>query len=175
MEGDLTFATNDAGWIPIPVIGEAQMRIYRMTRGATISGKPRFAAVKPNTTDGTTGQRFTLQLWPTPDAVYTLTYRKIILASQLTQGNPYPYGGMMHAETLKESCLSMAELTMSDEKGVHWDRFMERLAASISMDRTAGQSRDYFGYNRDSSDLHERGNNTMYPRTLGCTVNGVQY
>lgn len=171
MEGDMTFAASDNVAGPVEIVGEHQIRKLREGNTSS-SGIPRFGSVRPKTTDGTTGQRFQLNLWPTPDAVYTLYYRYKLLPSALTSIAPYPYGGAPHAETLKASCLAAAEIDIDDEKGPRWAHFQAMLAASIAHDRLA-QPPEKLGYNGDYSDSQAR---RHYPvRLQNVSYNGVVY
>lgn len=151
IDGDLTFASDDAAYEPVRVIGEGQVRTYRMSGAATQDGVPRRAAIRPKSSDQTAGQRWELILWPTPDAVYTLTYRYFVLTNKLSDAAPYPLGSMAHSETVLASCIDKAALMMDDEKGPRRQEFMERLQSSIAHDRRAGQ--EFFGYNADNSEL----------------------
>jgi hypothetical protein len=171
MLGDLTFATVDNGWDRIRLVTEDEIRKLRQSPTNT-TGKPKFAAVRPRTTDGTTGQRFEIIYWPTPDAIYTLSYQYRILTSQLSSGAPYPYGGMLHAETIKAAIMAEAERTSDDEEGVHEAKYQKLLAQSIMVDQR-GEA-EYFGYNGDHSDLGTQGFNRR-DWMNSTTVGGVQY
>jgi len=145
----LTIVSTTRRW-PVMVRGEGQVRaLLRATTNTT--GKPQYVAVRPKAPTGTTGQRFELIVYPEPDAIYTLEYRRNILTIKLSTTYPYPLGGMAHAETLLESCLKVAELRGDDEAGVHTAAFAERLAASVSADRQAFAP-PTLGYNGDASD-----------------------
>lgn len=159
IDGDLTFGSNTQGYESIPIAGEGVIRRYRHQLGIQ-TARPRQAAVRPKASDQTTGQRFELLLWPTPDQVYTLSYRYVVLPNKLSALAPYPLGGMAHAETVLASCLAVAEHRFDDERGVRYERFMERLTASIAYDQRTRQ--EFFGYNADQSDgrdHHVRRNN----------------
>lgn len=154
MEGNLTFASADNAYTAIKLVGEGVIRNLQQ-RNTSATGKPRYAAVRPKASTGSTGQRFEILLWPTPDAVYTLTYKYAALLDKITASLPYPVGGMPHAETILESCLAVAEMRKDDEKGLHWTQFMERLAASVEYDKQINA--EFFGYNGDgSSDMPHR-------------------
>lgn len=168
-----TFATTDGAYNPVKVIGESQIRTLR--QGNTLTGIQRFAAIRMRSTDGTTGQRFEVIWWPTPDAVYTMGYRYRVQPDNLSDAAPYPYGGMVHAETILASCLAIAEERIKDERGVKWDSFMTKLAQSIAYDRSLGQQ--YFGYNGDRSDSRDSLSDRSH-RYIGnnnVTFNGVEY
>ena len=142
------FTVNETGrWYPIVHRDEEYLRILR-ARG-DVNGRPRYCALRPKTFAAATGQRWTLIIWPDPTAAWTLQYRYNVLVGAIS-GTQYPLGGMPHAETVKQSCLADAELRMNDDHGIHWERFMVRLAASVAADgRLAPET---LGYNADHSD-----------------------
>ena len=172
LDGDMYFDTAENISGPIEIIGEHQIRKMRESGGGTQSGIPRYGAIRPKAGTGTTGQRQELILHPRPAGIYTLHYRYKVLADAITSGAPYPLGGMAHAETLLASCLAAAENKLDDEKGVKWDYFMERLAASVSHDRKA-MPPEKLGYNGDASD----GESSPWPYSSNqrVTLNGATY
>ena len=162
--GDLTYPPSTASRAVV-LVSEPALRALRQNSPAT--GNPTHAALRPKTTDGSTVQGFEILFWPTPDAEGQLSCRYYVHPSALSHDNPYPYGGPAHAETILESCLSIAEQRLNDEKGLHWEKFLQRLAASIQYDlKTTGA--DFFGYNGDHSD----GNCFKHDRFDSVTVNG---
>lgn len=147
--GDLYHRTTSTAYCPVPVRGEA-MILRRRGESAQSSGKPQLAAVRPKATQGVIGQRHELLIWPTPDQAYSLNYRYRILPEALDSVRQYPYGGAAHAETIKAAVIAAAEEMIDDMRGIRFQSFMERLAASISQD---GQTMpDNLGYNADRSD-----------------------
>lgn len=153
LEGNLTFATNDDAWVSVTITSEQQIRELRQIT-TTNTGWPRLAAVRPilTPTAGATGTRYELLIWPEPDAIYTLSYRFNIMPEALTSGLPFPHGGLVHAETILESCLAVAERRLDDyESTYHHEMFTELLEASIQNDR-ALQVPHTLGYNADGSD-----------------------
>ena len=113
-------------------VGEARIRELRQFSDQT--GRPRVAAIQIKSSDGTTGQRRKVMWYPTPDQVFTLSYRYEAFNGKLSDSFPYPLGGMKHAEVIRESCLAAAEV-FDDTKGVHWNNFMMQLSAAIVRDR----------------------------------------
>jgi hypothetical protein len=95
-------------------------------------------------------QRHSFLVYPTPDAVYTMTFRYYHNPAALTTPKPYALGGPEHSETVLASCIAVAEETMDDQRGVRYQAFVERLAASISFDRHRKPKN--LGYNGDKSD-----------------------
>lgn len=155
LEGNLTYEPNVSG-LDIRVTGEGEIRRLRM-RDGTSTGRPYLAAVRSKAlmaSPVTVGQRQEILFHPAPSAAYVLSYKFHALPDKLNATDVYTYGGMAHAETLLESCLSVAEERENDgSHGPHWNAFMERLAASISFDRRLRPQ--YLGYNGDRSDERE--------------------
>ena len=148
--GLITYTDSDEQWYPIELTGEHRIRILRQRDYNSNKSDPRYAAVRPKSSDGGNGQRFELMLWPMPDAAYTLRYKYHALPSKITASKPYPLGGEIHSETILESCLAIAEQRLENSSGIHTQKFQERLAASCAMDRQL-QTPDTMGYNGDPS------------------------
>jgi hypothetical protein len=168
LEGSFTYQP-EVFKAPIQVVGEGLMRTMRMT---SATGFPRCVSIRPKTVPDSedTGQRFEALFYPTPDAAYELDYRYAVLPDKLTTTNAMPYGGVAMAETLLQSCLSVAEERENGVRGVHYQAFLERLAAAISFD--SRNRPDTLGYAYDRSD------ECFSPRHTGTgyvTYNGVQY
>jgi hypothetical protein len=168
--GDLTYEPN-VTYVPIRVTGEGQIRVQRM-KSANATGRPYCAAVRPKALVAGEGQRFELMLYPKPDAAYVLTYQYRANPSKIS-ASQYPYGGMMHAETLMASIFAAAALRLDDRRTERWDYFIERLAASIRIDEDT--SGDYFGYNSDMSDAFYQGQRSTYRDLHDVTYNGIAY
>ena len=164
IDGDLTYPPSAASRAVV-IVSESAIRTLRQNSPQT--GNPTHAATRPKTTDGVAGQVFEILFWPTPQSDSPLSYRYYVAPTALSHTNPYPYGPAAHSETILESCLSIAEQRLNDEKGIHWEKFLERLSASIQFDRkTSGP--DFLGYNADRSD----GGVFRYDRFDSVTVNG---
>lgn len=171
-EGVITvLSPTQVNW-PIYLYNEGIIReAYAMN--PTISGRPIQAAIQPlKGTTGTTGQRFQLFFFPSPDTNYSIQFQYYLLADFINGTISYAYGGMAHAETILESCLAIAEQRIDGSNTVHSGQFMTRLAASIGKDRQ--YKAQTLGYNRDLSD-----GNYAYRDWLhysdNILVNGVQY
>lgn len=130
--GPLTYGESESSVCYVKVVSDIQVRELRQR--SVGEGAPRYAAVQPVAGDGSTGQRSTLLLWPTPDSAYNLTYRYAILPDRLLDTRPYPLGGAAHAETIRQACLAAAERELNQEQGVHAASFAERLSASLAVD-----------------------------------------
>lgn len=150
-------------------VGEGNLRKLRQYKSR--SGLPQYVAIRPKITEGDSQQGFEAMFWPTPNSTDTVYYRYFVLPKSVDTDNPYPYGANAHAETIIESCLSIAEQRFEGEKGLHWEKFLERLAASVNYDQKTSRE-DYFGYNGDSSDISGDNGNE---RVLRVKVNGVYY
>jgi hypothetical protein len=164
----MTFST-DTGYVPIQIVSEAQVR--SLLASADASGRTLYAAVRPKTFVPATGQRFELIVYPEPDAVYTITYRYIVMPNILSAGNPYPLGGPRHSETIMSAVLAFAEKRFNDEAGIYQEDFMTHLVASITLDRSINAPHN-LGYNGDYSD----GDHSVFAsQATGVTYNGVSY
>ena len=137
-------------WGPIPVYNPGEVD-QKYAVFPTMSGRPRMASVQWNKgTTQTTGQRAQLYLWPLADTQYSLRLQYYVLPDYLSGTAPYALGGMLHAETILESCLAVLEERLDDASTVHAQAFQTRLAASVSADRRS--SAQTLGYNGDRSD-----------------------
>lgn len=100
---------------------------------------PSFAAVRPKTSTGATGQRSEILFWPRPTSqAYTLSYTYEAYASILSDSYPYPLGGMHLAELYTESCLAVAERRINNEVGLHTQTFQTLLLDAVARDRKRG-------------------------------------
>lgn len=111
-------------------------------------GFPELVAVVPlKGTQG--GQRFRLEVFPEADADYTLRFAYEVVPDAISGARPYHYGGAQHTELFLASCIAAAELFKDDNRGPRWAYFMERLAASVSLDRRSRPQS--YGQNLDRS------------------------
>lgn len=150
----------------VQIIGEGKVRSLRAT--TTLRTYPEYAAIRPKKqTTTTTGQRFEILFFPIPAVAYTLAYRMLVLPSALVDTTiTHPYGGATHAETIIASCLAIAESQEDEIRGPRWQEFQDRLAASIQIDKQMIRA-DFFGYNRDNSDItHSSGPRRHPPTTI---------
>jgi len=163
LEGDMIYSEGSSK-PNIRIIGEGKIRSLRA--GTTSRTYPQFAAIRPKKqTITTTGQRFEIMFFPVPAVTDTLSYKMLVLPELLvTTTITYPYGGAMHSETILASCLAVAESQEDEKRGVKWQEFMDRLAASIQIDKRL-ISADHFGYNRDDSDSAHRTGSRRHPQT----------
>lgn len=97
--------------------------------------QPRIMSIVPKAFSPTTGQRWQVGFWPTPDAVYQLQWRYHVLPNKLSATAPYHLGGMKHSQTLLAGCLAVCESVKHESQGEKKAEYNERLLASIAMDR----------------------------------------
>lgn len=117
--------------IPIIPYGSVMALRQRETKG-----RPRYAAYTSEQAYGSKGQLKKLYLYPTPDKAYTLSFECDADTGKIDAVNrPFPLGGAMFAELIKESCLAVAEQMANDEEGLHTKKFTELLISSIQRDR----------------------------------------
>jgi hypothetical protein len=158
---------------PIPIINEGQIRARYQRSSST--GQPQYAAIRPQASDGENEQLRELYLWPpfADDPAFESSYEfginYLVRPPRLTAANPYPLGGAEHSETILSACLSMAEEVKAPGQRMYWERFIERLSASVSQDRDSHQA-TYLGYMGDaSSDVPHQ----YRDRTLAVTQDGT--
>lgn len=172
-EGQITVvAKKSTSMWPIDLVNENRIRQMFSTQ-PDVKGRPIMAALVPlKATTSTAGQRQNMIFFPLADQEYTIQFAYYILPDYLNQAFPYAYGGMAHAETIREACLKAAEEFLDDASGVHAALFQQRLAASISMDRRNKPQK--LGYNRDASDYPDITRRDLHYQNL-VTIYGVQY
>lgn len=130
---------------PMQLIGQTQL----MGMPHDKEGIPRFYAVSPKIMSVQSyEQRFQLLIWPTPKKKVRLHLQYSVVPGVLSSSNPYPYGGMYHAETIKEACLAAAESGSEDTVGLHYQLFQNLLKNSIAFDINQSVA-DNLGYNGD--------------------------
>lgn len=113
--------------------------IMRMVNGSRAVGLPRFAATISAKEYGSAGQKKRLVLYPCPDRAYDLSFNCDADNGRLNEDDrPFPLGGAMFAELVKESCLAVAEREANDEEGVHTNAFNRILVSMIAKDRKDG-------------------------------------
>ena len=154
IQGTLTYspANNRAD---IRIVGENDIRTMRSA--TTSRAAPQFVAFRPTQPTGVAGQRWEAQFYPIPDDAYPLEFRFTAYLFKLDATNKFPYGGMVHSETIKQSMIAAAAATEDDAfdpTEPEYKKFITLLTASIGEDSKATTKR-YFGQNLDRSDGHE--------------------
>lgn len=129
---DMTYSVNSKE-MRIQVVSDATLRSQQS--GASASGAPKYCCVRPKATDYTAQQAWELSFYPTPDKAYTVKYRYNVSPPDASSANLYPLGGRSHAETVLASCLAVAEISKDGKQGAQHERFRERLAASVLLDK----------------------------------------
>lgn len=132
----LSFSEDANVWRTLWLTGVGEVLQMRQQYGpVTVSTQPELAAVQTVTSDHTAGTRYELWLYPTPQSTYTVKGQYTVNPNAVSSGAPYPLGGMPVAETLIASCLCAAERMMNDTSSVERENFLNRLRASIALDR----------------------------------------
>lgn len=148
--GPLTFYGEDNNYYP-PIDVTSDARLRALEHAADYTGPPQYAAVRPTPSNGKTPQLQELILHPTPDSTYNLSFRYYALQRKLSETNPFPLGGALHAEGILESCLATVELSRGEKNGAHFQAYQRRLVTNILADsRRAPQ---ILGYNADVSTM----------------------
>ncbi len=132
LDGGFTFSTNEQA---VAIVSDDQIGQLQSRSAAT--GPPKYASIRTLDDGGMT--RLQAVFYPTPDQAYTVSYRYSITPNDLSPLSPYPLGGVQHAETIIEACLSACEKFLEDTEGVHEKRFLECLARSVQADMSLSQ------------------------------------
>lgn len=160
---------------PWPIEWENEGRLrQRYACSPGLVAPPRYVAIQwLKGTTSQAGQRAQLYFFPTADKLYTVTVPYYVNPDCLSATAPYAYGGAQHAETITESCLAIAEERVDDDRSVHAAKFLERLAASVAMDRKNKPQR--IGYNGDRSDRANGRFGWWHWDAPTCTYNGSSF
>ena len=97
-------------------------------------GAPLFYCLEVVNVTATTGQRWQVRWYPTPDTAYTMYYKYKALGEVIDSANEYPLGGAPHAETILASCLSIAEKENRSNETRMEQYYLQRLKASMDYD-----------------------------------------
>ncbi len=129
----LAFASREK-W---PLLLVSMDRFLEKTQHNRFSGfeQPMLGTVQPKAFTASTGQRWTLSVWPTTVRAYIVSGPSRLNPNAVSLAGDYPMGGEAYAETLMASYLAAAELEKTNATGPLATRFMELLAASIAYDR----------------------------------------
>jgi hypothetical protein len=147
--GPLTYHPGlNESYIPVEVVDERLLRLNRQFTDTTAA--PWKAALLPKTFDPTAGERWQITFFPLPDEVYQFTYRYRIHPDKITTTNKYPWGGMLHGETIRLAVLAAAELDRQDGAGHYTQLFEQSLQRSIMRDND--NSPDSMGIITDPSE-----------------------
>ena len=127
-----TFAENSGN---NSIVQVPEICIRRRLESSTTEGAPSYFAVRPKPKSAASESLYEVIFSQVPDQAYTVAFRYAIEPDIIGTGNTKPHGGAIHAETIRESCLSMAEEILDDEPGVHAQRFERQLMASMLIDK----------------------------------------
>jgi hypothetical protein len=107
---------------------------------------PRYAAFRPLRSSGAGTQRWQLLLYPTPSDTMSLSLRYKVAPDQISDYSQFPLGGRHHAETILASCLAIAEEREGPirdmQPGTYYAKFMQKLAASIHIDKQSAKAEE---------------------------------
>lgn len=117
-----------------PVYRTNDSAIEHKRQSSTTTGRPQCFAIRWKAQNRGVQQRQEIIFWPTPDAVYTLTYKYHILAGRLGKRNPFPLGGPRMGQLMREGCKAIGENKKNGRKGDQWDTFMTMLRSEIDLD-----------------------------------------
>lgn len=174
LNGRIIPASSDGAMqFPIAVVGREAL--YGARAGSsTTTGRPAMLYVEPIKGVGhSASNRYQFQIYPTPDAAYTLQVWYYTIPDAPTAMLPFVYGGAPHAETFKAAVRAAYErYCLNVANGPEWMTFAERLAASVAQDRRFKPVS--IGPNRDLSDIADFDFNPHHCRDfVSLTVNGV--
>lgn len=171
MEGEVQIVNANRTFTSVPQTNEQRLNeLY--ARFPDVTGQPQYCAVRqPSTTSLNKGQRSNLYVYPLADQDYTLQIQYYILPDALSTTFPYALGGATHAETIKAACLAAAEMDQNNERGIRYEQFVERMRASVSLDRR--NKAQTLGYNADRGYNQRRYYGHLDNIDGVVTVNGV--
>lgn len=177
VQGSLYFTSDSNSYHPMRIVGEgAVLAARQLDTTVAVSGiTPTICAFVPiNSTSGSAGQRVNMLVWPAIDAgeLHVARFSYHALQNRLSLARPFALGGAAHYQTLLQSCLAMAEQYANDVRGVHWQSFIERLAASVHHDRATTGAKN-FGYVGDPG--MNGGCDLAQVNVVTYTRNGVTY
>lgn len=159
--GGMTFEAG-SGYGEISQTSEKILREARSMSDRT--GRPEMFAIRWGTQGNGLSQFRKLQLYPTPDGEYVMTYPYVIVVRKLSSANPYMPGGPRIEQLMIEACKAVGEAAKNGARGDQWSIFMDRLYAAIQLDK---------GTNSEPSVGFMRGSNPGY--AYGETVGTVSY
>ncbi len=169
-------ASSGSAYRPLP-FGPWQPVYQWRVRQPDTTGPPQYLCEGPTKGTGAgLGQRMRLDVWPTADQDYTLTFAYRLNPLALDGTLPYAYGGAQHAQTLLQSCKAAAERDLDgirEDQGPQQVTFKRMLEESQVLDRRSKPHT--VGYNRDRSDARRRGWNTAPRQLPPIVVQGTIY
>jgi hypothetical protein len=110
--------------------------ILSLLASSWVEGSPLYYAVRTKGAMAAGRPLHELLLYPIPSASdVSITFRYSRIPPALSESDPYPLGGELHAETILAACLAAAEQKIEDVAGLHTANFQRLLAGSIALDR----------------------------------------
>lgn len=131
---EIQYISNDHYSTTIRHINSDKLRELQQCQTLVSLSYPQFCAFEASNTTADL-QRWTMKVWPTPNANYAINFRCSLRPIPLSDENPVPLGGPEHSDTLRLSCLCAAASMMDDQINEARENFIQRLAASVSHDR----------------------------------------
>lgn len=173
MVGKMFYSPDSTTWLPLPIISEQQILEMRSVQRMT-SGVPMYAAVASSPSTSVAPQTMQVKLWPYPGAAYGLRFRYKAVPVPLSASYPYPLGGAFHSDTIRASCLAVAELENFDTEDVQRKNYERRLQASVIVDAEQNSTQT-MGEVKDGFDPRYLGSSARYPfHYYGqMSINGV--
>jgi hypothetical protein len=108
--------------------------IHDNNASASLSSYPAFYAIEPTTFTASTGQRFQVRWFPTPQSIFTFTYRYRLTPAAMTSDSEYPMGGPMHNLTILYAALAHCESLKGTGPGTYEQLYQQYLARSMQRD-----------------------------------------
>lgn len=158
------FSLNDQDRYILGNVDAGRIKNHRSMDDTT--GEPRIAAEVILATDKTTSQRREVWFWPRSITTETLHYKYEAFIGTFANGQ-YPAGSVKYTDTLLESCLAVAETRLDDERGIHWEMFVEKMVSSIARDKK--QNSPIVGNVGRANERSNVAMDTNYGLTLGDT------
>ena len=154
--GPMTHASADSTLYPsIRFVGEHMIR--QLLQRQVSSARPDRVAVRVKPKGANTQTRYELLFWPTPDDVYTISY-KYRVNPDTSGADSLPalvdimdlHGGDRYSEMFLEAAFLAADEIMGVKRSPHDERFLRAVINAVGSDRLTAAS-DSMGYNGDPS------------------------
>ena len=171
----LVYVPDDNTYACITKVTPQVIRARRSTN-TSLSSFPQLFAEEAKTTDGTGIQNYSIMVWPTPDAAYTVKGQYRVEPVYMSASRQYPYGGAAVQQVLLQAIKAVAEQDVTGRFGVQTERYRERLAEAIAREsRTHGPS--VLGYNGNGSGNHSGllRNGRYFENFSNATYAGTDY
>lgn len=102
--------------------------------GMVTSGRPVACAVSPVVGDGSGPQRWSMEIFPTPDGEYEVKAQFQAQIPLLSSTRPYPLGPSSFGYLVMLACLAAAEQQIEDMPGPKLQEFLVQLESEIAKD-----------------------------------------